>query len=151
MLIDVLGQLPTYENSRVEDLLFQLAEDKGPSIYPGSDEASRKKYHEAWKAWWTEHGEKIDLTKLEEAGKTLGYTLVVLIDKGKVIDLDNANKPRFEIGDLELPLDIQLLPDDHVLVAEHIGNRVTRTHQNRENRLGEKGRRSSRYLAAAKW
>ncbi len=125
VLIDLLGQVPTYENSTVEDLLYRLADDKGPSIYPGNDDASRKKYHEAWKAWWAEHGEKIDLAKLEEASKTLGYTLVVLLDKGKVMDLDNANKPRFEIGELELPLDVQLLPEDHVLVAEHDGNRVT--------------------------
>src|SRR5262249_29224851 len=55
----------------------------------------------------------------------LGYTLVVLLDKGKVIELDNANKPRLELEGLEFPLDVQLLPGDHVLAAEHNGNRVT--------------------------
>jgi hypothetical protein len=125
VLIDLLGQLPTHENSTVEDLLYRLADDKAPAVSPGTDDAGRKKYREAWKSWWNDHGAKIDLAKLEEATKTLGFTLVVLLDKGKVIDLDNANKPRLEFDGLEFPLDVQLLPGDHLLAAEHNGGRVT--------------------------
>lgn len=125
VLIALLGQLPRYENLAVEDYLYGIAGDKAPAVYPGNDDASHKKYREAWKAWWNEQGAKLDLAKIEEANKPLGYTLIVLLDKGKVIDLDNMNKPRFEIGDLEFPLDVQFLPEDHVLVAEYNGNRVT--------------------------
>ena len=125
VLIELLGQVPSYENGDVENFLYRIAGDKAPGVYPGSDEAGHKKFREAWKAWWTEHGGKLDLAKVEEANKPLGNTLVILLDKGKVIDLDNANKPRFEIGDLELPLDVQMLPDDHILVAEHNAGRVT--------------------------
>jgi HEAT repeat protein len=125
VLIDVLGRVPTQENGAVEDLLYRFAGDKAPTVYPGRDEAEHKKYREAWKTWWTDHGSKLDLAKVDEANKPLGYTLVVLLDKGKVIDLDNKNKPRFEIENLEFPLDVQLLPEDHVLVAEHNGGRVT--------------------------
>ena len=125
MLIDLLGKVPSYENSTVEDLLYHLADDKAPAAYFPNDEAGHKKHREAWQAWWTEQGSKLDLAKLEETSKTLGCTLVVLLDKGKIIDLDNANKPRFEIDNLDFPLDAQLLPDDHVLLAEHNGGRVT--------------------------
>jgi HEAT repeats/PQQ-like domain len=127
LLIDLLGELPSYENNLVEDLLdtITLADDKAPAGNAGSDAASRKKYREAWKIWWTEHGAKLDLAKVEEASKPLGNTLVVLLDKGKVVDLDKNNKPRFEVENLDFPLDAQLLPEDHILVAEHNGGRVT--------------------------
>lgn len=127
VLIDLLGELPGFENNLVEDLLdsISLADEKAPTGDAGKDAISRRKYREAWKTWWTEHGAKLDLAKLEEASKLQGNTLIVLLDKGKVIDLDNRNKPRFEIDNLDFPLDVQLLPDDHVLVAEHSGGRVT--------------------------
>ncbi len=41
------------------------------------------------------------------------------------MDLDGQKKPRFQIKGLEFPLDVQYLPGDHVLVAEHNGNVVT--------------------------
>src|SRR5262249_41595568 len=75
-LIEVLGQVPPYDNARVEALLYRLADDKAPTVEPGKDDAGRKKYREAWKAWWDEHGSKADVAKLEEASKALGYTLV---------------------------------------------------------------------------
>jgi hypothetical protein len=125
VLIDVLGRLPAHQNNGVEDLLYRLADDKAPTVPPGTDEAGRKKYREAWKTWWDDHGSKADVAKLEEAGKPLGYTLVVLLDKGKVMELDKDNKPRLELEGFDFPLDVQLLPGDHVLVAEHNGGRVT--------------------------
>src|SRR5262249_9794254 len=99
--------------------------DKAPTVEPGKDDAGRKKYREAWKAWWNDHGSKMEVAKLEAASKMLGFTLVVLLDKGKVIDLDSTNKPRFELAGLDFPLDVQLLDDDRGLVAEHDGNRVS--------------------------
>jgi hypothetical protein len=65
------------------------------------------------------------VARLEQATRTLGNTLVVLLDKGTAIDLDNTNKPRWQIEGLEFPLDAQLLPGDRLLAAEHNGGRVT--------------------------
>jgi hypothetical protein len=50
---------------------------------------------------------------------------VILLDDGTLIDLDASNRPRWEIHGLQQPLDVQRLPGDRVLVAEHGGNRVT--------------------------
>jgi hypothetical protein len=124
-LIRALDGPPSHELGLAEDLLFRLAEDKSPPEPPGADDASRRKYREAWAAWWKENGPGLDAAKLEEATRTLGCTTVVLLDKGTIIDLDATNKPRFEITGLEFPLDAQYLSGDRVLVAEHNGNRVT--------------------------
>ena len=109
----------------VEDVLYRLAEDKAPILSPGTDEAGRKKYRAAWEGWWKEHGPKVDVAKLEEAARIRNHTLVVLLDKGAVVDFDQGNKERWRIEELRMPLDAQLLPGDRVLVAEHDGGRVS--------------------------
>jgi HEAT repeat protein len=131
-LIGVLDQLPPAEASRVADYLYRLADDKGPPPPAGDDVAARRKYRDAWKAWWDANGEKLDAARLEEADKLLGFTLVVLLERGEIMDLDAANKPRFTLDGLAFPLDAQLLPNDHVLVAEHNGNRVTERNSKNE-------------------
>ena len=67
----------------------------------------------------------MDADRLADAARTSGYTLVILLDQGRVLELDSANHPRLEVGQLNFPLDAQLLPGDHILAAEHNGNRVT--------------------------
>ncbi len=58
--------------------------------------------------------------------------MVVLLDKGAVIDLDEGSKQRWRIDELRLPLDVQFLPGDRVLIAEHDGGRVTERNRNGE-------------------
>jgi hypothetical protein len=113
------------ELEMLEDLLFRLAEDRSPMAVTSSDAAARKKYREAWETWWKDHGEKLDVAKLEEATKVLGCTTIVLLDQNKVIDLDATNKPRFTIEGVVFPLDVQYLPGDRVLLAEHNAMKVT--------------------------
>jgi hypothetical protein len=125
-LIRLLDQLPAAETGLLEDLLYRLAGDKAPTQVAGSDAATRRKYREAWEAWWKEHQAKVEPALLARAGKSLGFTLVVLLDVGQVMDLDAANRPRWRIDGLGFPLDVQLLPgDERILVAEHNANRVT--------------------------
>src|SRR5262249_19013229 len=79
-----------------------------------------------------ENGDKTSLAKLDAQRPYLGYTLIVLLDQGRVLELNAQNHARFQIDNLELPLDAQMLPGERVLVAEHNGNRVTE-----RNRKGE--------------
>ncbi len=125
VLIGLLGELPPPEAGRVEELLYRIADDKAPPAPASSDAALRYKYRDSWKAWWEDNGAKVDDVKLADAARTLGYTLVILLDQGRVLELDAANQTRLEVEQLEFPLDAQILPHDHVLVAEHGGNRVT--------------------------
>jgi HEAT repeat protein len=125
VLIGLLGEMPSNQLWQVDDLLYRLADDKAPMATAGADEASRRKYREAWLAWWKEHGEKIDLTKLDQEPTILGYTMVIMLDAGRLLEMDANNKERWHIDGLQFPLDAQYLPGDRVLVAENQGNRVT--------------------------
>lgn len=132
-LIELLGARPYEETWPIEDLLVRLAENKGPGVSLGSDESSRRQCRDAWAAWWAKNAASIDMAKLDSDPPPLHYTLVVLLDAGKIIDLDEKNKPRFTLDGLEFPLDAQALPGDRVLVCEHNGNCVTE--RNRKNEV----------------
>jgi hypothetical protein len=102
-----------------------LAAENTPPFPGDNSEASRKKHRLAWEEWWKEQGPKLDGAVLAEAARTLGHTTVVLLDGNRIVDLDASNRPRWEIGGLKTPLDVQRLPGERVLVAEHGANRVT--------------------------
>jgi HEAT repeat protein len=113
------------DRGRVETLLYRLAAGKVPAVPPGTDAAGRRKYREAWEAWWKEAGPGLEAAKLEDASRNYGYTLVVLLDRNLVMELDGDNKSRLRFEDVQFPLDAQLLPNEHLLAAEHNSNLVT--------------------------
>jgi len=129
VLIDLLADLPRSQHGPIEDVLERLAEDKAPDGLAANDEAARKQYRDAWVEWWKKHGEATDLARLTAERKFLGRTMVVLLNAGRVVDMDADGKTRFQIDGLEYPLDVQRLPGDRVLVAENknsaAGGRVT--------------------------
>jgi hypothetical protein len=125
VLIDLLPQLTYAQLGPVEDVLYRLAEDKAPDLAAGSDPETRRKYRDAWARWWKDEGDKLDLARLDQAARFLGYTMVVLLDAGRIMEVDADNKLRWQIENLNYPLDAQLLPGDRVLVAEYKGNCVT--------------------------
>jgi len=126
VLIDLLPRLPLVDAWQAEDILFRIGEShQPPSVSLGKDEASRKKCRDAWAAWWKENQQKVDLAKLRETPRLLGYTLVVLLDQGTVMELNAKKEPRWHIDNLSFPLDVQYLPGDHVLVTEYHASRVS--------------------------
>lgn len=125
-LIDTLPDLPLTEAWQAEDFLLRLAVGtQAPSAPLGNDKATRDKCKDAWQAWWKTHGPKVDLAKLETTEKLLGRTMVVLLDQGRVLELDRDNQPRWELKNIVFPLDAQVIDDERVLIAEYHGNRVT--------------------------
>jgi HEAT repeat protein len=123
-LIDFMDQPHNGDVAMAEEILFRLADDKSPQL-PDDSPASRKKYREAWQTWWKASGPGIDLAALDAATRPKGYTLVVMLDDNEVVSLDAANKVRWKFNGVEMPLDIEALPGDRVLLAEYKGNRVT--------------------------
>jgi hypothetical protein len=133
VLIDLLPQLPQAQAWQAEDLLFRLADGNAPpSVSLGGNENQRLKCRDIWAKWWKEHAAKVDLARLTGSPRLLGYTLVVLLDDKIIRELGPDKQTRWEINNIEFPLDAQVLPGDRVLVAEYQGNRVTE-----RNRKGE--------------
>jgi hypothetical protein len=135
-LVGLLGEpsVREVEVSHIEEFLCRLAEDKAPTLSFGVDAAAHRKYRDAWDKWWRDEGSKLPAARLEEAAtKPRGYTLVILLDLGQVVDLDPSNRTRFQLTGLDFPLDVQLLPGERVLAAEYQGNRVTE--RDRSNKI----------------
>jgi hypothetical protein len=126
-LISLLDVLPRNLLAPVEDLLYALARDKAPNLAMGDDAAAHRKFREAWAEWWKKNGAAADLHRAR-ATSFLDHTLVVLLDRGKMIDLDDDDRPVWEMSDLGFPLDLQVLPGERVLVADHHGSRVVEHH-----------------------
>jgi HEAT repeat protein len=125
VLIDLLADLPREQAWPVEELLQRLAEDRAPAWIARTDAAARRQWRDAWAAWWQKAGAQADLAKLQRAPPLLGYTLVVLLDAGQVVELGTDHKPRWQIGGLQTPLDAQVLPGERVVIAEYGSGRVT--------------------------
>jgi hypothetical protein len=125
VLIDLLAELPRDQNWPVEEVLQRLAEDRAPAWIGGTDEAARRQWRDAWAAWWQKQGAQVDLAKLQRSPPLLGYTVVVLLDAGQVMELGTDRRPRWQIGGLQSPLDAQVLPGDRVVIAEYNSGRVT--------------------------
>src|SRR5262249_32631417 len=57
-----------------------------------------------------------------EAPRLQGYTVLVLLDQGRVLEVDSDNTVRWQVNGLNFPLDVQYLPHapkDRILVAEY--------------------------------
>jgi outer membrane protein assembly factor BamB len=125
VLIELLAKLPQEDIWPVEDILYRLAQDKAPTVDSGPDGESPKAYRDAWAKWWQDNEAKIDLAKIDLNAAQLGYTLLILLDANRVMEIDKDKKVRWKIDNLQFPLDAQMLPGEHVLIAEHNGNVVT--------------------------
>ncbi len=124
--INGLVDLPLNAAWQTEDLLLQLAGTLPPApISMGNDTETRAKCRDAWQEWWKKHSGDAKLAKLEEPPLSLGRTLLVLLDQGRVMELGRDKTPRWDIRNVVFPLDAQVTSDDRVLIAEYHGNRVT--------------------------
>ncbi|MFL5240922.1 MAG: HEAT repeat domain-containing protein [Gemmataceae bacterium] len=129
VLIELIAQLPVNKGWEAENLLYRLAEDKPPTTML-SDDASRKKCHDAWAGWWKANAAKVDLGKLDVDSHFLGYTLVVSTSlrgrgDGQVVELGRDGKPRWQIEGLIYPMDAHVVGNNRVLVTEYSANQVT--------------------------
>jgi HEAT repeat protein len=130
-LLALLSDGPLATAWPAEDLLCQIAGEHAPSAAVGAgQEAERRKCREAWEAWWRQHNSTIDLTKLDLGERMIGLTLICAADgynggKGKVWEVGPDGKTRWEINDVQYPVDAQMLPGNRVLIAEQSGRRVT--------------------------
>jgi HEAT repeat protein len=116
---------------RSESLLGKLI---GGSTLPpsvGSDKVARQRARSEWEVWWKANADRIDVKRAIRAEVDLGLNLIVELEgvgrgsKGRVWECAADGKPRWQINDLDRPVDAQLLPNGHVLIAEHSPPRVS--------------------------
>jgi hypothetical protein len=126
VLIDLVPDVAQQNAWQIEDILYRLADGKKtPQVSLGGDETARKKFRDGWQAWWKDNGAGVDMEALHRTPKLLGYTTVILLDEGRIRELDANNVVRWQIDGLEFPLDLQVLDKDRILIAEFHGNKVT--------------------------
>jgi HEAT repeat protein len=121
VLINLLNELPLHQAWQVEEVLHQLAGDKGPAVAVGEDSASRSKCHEAWTRWWREQGSQAAPADLVTRRPLRGYTMVVEWSEGKegrIEELARNGKPRWQLAKIPWALDAQVLPGNRLLLAE---------------------------------
>jgi|GEM_PF-776452 len=127
LLIDHMSYLDEPSFFLAEDIGYRMGEPNSPEPAPVLSSSDRERRIAAWKTWWTTRKNQPMTLRdpLLPAGPG-GSTMVVILEQGKIIDLDVQKKPRWQINELEYPLDAQLLPGPRVLVAEHggLGNRL---------------------------
>lgn len=130
VLIALLDELPANQLWRAEELLRLIAGREAPEASLSDDKEAMAKCRDAWQEWWTKHAAVVDLARVDETPRLLGYTLIVQFDGrrggGQVYEIGGRdNKQRWRIEGLGLPLDAQVLPGNRVLIAEYQGMRVT--------------------------
>ncbi len=124
VLIELLAQLPADQIGPIEDILYRLAGEDGPSVRLGSD-AGPQQIRAVWAEWWKRNEAKVDLGKLHVVAKVLGHTLIVSAEAGRILEIDISGKVLWQVEGLSHPLTAQVIGADRLLVAEYRGMRVT--------------------------
>ncbi|HEV3203748.1 MAG TPA: HEAT repeat domain-containing protein, partial [Gemmataceae bacterium] len=118
---------------QAEEMLCRLAGDSRPKAFLDlSGDEPRRKTRSAWEAWWKVEEPKFDPARIKMEPRLLGLTLIADLDKGLVQEFGLDHKERWQIGGFKGPVDVQVLPNGNVLVAENHGKKVTE-----KNRLGK--------------
>jgi hypothetical protein len=127
-LIDLLPTLAGEEYWHVDDLLCRLAGDQAPTCPPGQDDAGRRRYRDAWTAWWHASGARLDLAKADVVPLPATSTLLVVQEPqspdGEVTEIGPGGKQRWQFT-VTQPVAAEILPGGRVLVAEYADQRVT--------------------------
>ncbi len=127
VLIALVQELPENKVIAVEEYLARVAGDKKPAGMPEGD-AGRPKRRELWAAWWKDNGEKVALVDRyppQVGERYLGYTVLVQQQNNQVQEVGPDGKVRWTIGNLQTPMDAQVLHGDRVLITESGTQMVT--------------------------
>jgi hypothetical protein len=128
VLIALVAELPRQQAGEAEEVLYRLAGEDAPTLVQGKD-VTPAKVSAAWADWWRRHGDRIDLAKLDAEQRLLGFTLVVVngsrMGGDQVQEFGPDGKVRWQISNLQVPRDAQVVSGNRVLIAEENGGRVT--------------------------
>jgi hypothetical protein len=130
LLIQAVADMPPDAVEFALELLYRTAGENAPTIsYDGKKNAAA--CSAAWLTWHDKHHATLDLAK-QLARSDLGFTIVTTMAvgakanlKNQIFELGPGNVRRWEFDGPRYPLDVQVLDDDRLLVAEYLDSRVT--------------------------
>lgn len=126
VLIDTIPHLDYLHAFEAEGLLQRIAGNlEIPQASVRDDREALNQCAKLWSRWWKENQNRVDLSKISDRPRLRGWTVVVLLDEGKVMELDRSNRVRWQVTGISFPLDIQMLPGERFLVAEYHASQVT--------------------------
>jgi HEAT repeat protein len=129
-LLALLKDGKSYLTSRVEEVLRPLAGIHAPagSINEGTAE-ERAKTRAAWLAWGQNQADRVDLARLGQQPAELGLTVICEFDGtrggGHAWEFGRDFKPRWKLENLQGPMDVHVLGEDKLLIAEYYARRVS--------------------------
>jgi HEAT repeat protein len=134
-LVKVLGEAPNEAFlTQTEEALNRLASDTGPRVEKETKfdfAAHREKVRKAWAGWWEKEEGKVTLARIRRQEGFRNLRVICEFDwngrfnGGKVWECDRTGKERWKIENLLGPMDAEVLPNNHVLIAENNGRKVT--------------------------
>lgn len=123
-LIALLTDVPLDIAWQIEETLYRLAENNAPNLTVRADDAGgREKCRDAWNEWWKKHGAKADLARARDVQRLLGLTLGIEYNTNKVWECNADGSLRWEITNVNGPMEAWVLPNNRVLIAD--GGSVT--------------------------
>jgi hypothetical protein len=129
VLVALLTEAPPDIAWQVEDLLLRLGGEQAPAVVlNGADPAARTKCRDAWEEWWRVHEAKADLARLgrdESQGLRVVCELQGSKGGGRLVAFGPDNSVRWQIDNVEGPIDFDVLRNGHVLLAEINSRKVT--------------------------
>ena len=88
------------------------------------------------------HEPLVDLSRFTLDTRLLGLTLIADLDKGRIFEVGRDHNQRWHIDGLKGPVDMQILPNGRVLIAENHARRITERDKP-ERSIGNRRRRHS--------
>lgn len=128
LLLGLLAETPPIA-LQAEEILVGIAGAAAPTaaLRPGNADACRA-CRQAWKDWFGKHGSKLHLPPMDDFRCQLGYTLIVEFADGindRLVELGPDARPRWQIDNLQYPVDAAVLRDNRVLIVEYNAKRVS--------------------------
>jgi hypothetical protein len=128
-LIALLGDGRMTHAYRAQELLYRLAGEKAPPAeLTDDDPARRAAVAGVWRRWWKDAEPATDLAAINLDQRLRGVNVLAEPDgpeRGRVWACRTDGQPLWTFALKGGPVDVQLLPNGHVLVAEWSDQEVT--------------------------
>jgi hypothetical protein len=125
-LPELIAMIPRIGRGRIwqlEELLLQLAGKHPPNGRFLKSPEALAQARDAWLGWWKEKGESINLASFDFRPRVQGNTDIIEIDnrgfaQGRIVSLGPDFKEKWKILRVNNPLDIAVVGEDRLFIAE---------------------------------